>query len=165
MAKHNFYNAIWHVKCIRDGKEVWNFSKRNGLADEGEESMLEIVFRKTAAYTPNQFYIRLCNDNLIETDTLSMIQNEMSGNGYAAQIVETSSVGFPTKDTYQGDYRLTSKEVTFTASGGDIGPIITAYLATTSDNTGKLFAYLELPLTRTILNGDSMVVQMAIILQ
>ena len=81
------------------------------------------------------------------------------GNGYTAQVVEQSTVGFPTKELDAGAYRLISKVITFTASSGDIGPVTTAYLATTSSNTGKLIAYRALAMTRTILDGDAMTIQ------
>jgi hypothetical protein len=82
--------------------------------------------------------------------------------GYAAQLVERSTVGFPTKELSEGDWRLTSKEVTFTASGGQIGSVNTAYLATTSNNNGILIAYLALSMARTVIDGDSMIVQLRI---
>jgi hypothetical protein len=165
MGKHKFYKSFWTVKHIRDNKILWSTKKQNSLVNEGEESILETFFRLNSSYIPSEFYVRLCNDTLIETDLLIDILNEPSGSGYSVQLVEASSVGFPTKDVYQGDYRLTSKEVTFTAAGGDIGPCNTVFLATTSNNTGKLIAFLDLPLTRTILSGDSMIVQFEVLLQ
>jgi len=134
-----------------------------GLTTEGKESILEAFFRRTTDYIPTQFYIRLCNDTLTASDTLTSILNEPSGNGYSAQLVEASSVGFPTKDTFEGNPRLTSKEVTFTAASGDIGPVNTVFIATTSDNSGKLIGYLDLPISRTILDGDSMVISVEVI--
>jgi hypothetical protein len=165
MGKHKFYKSFWNIKHIRDGKEIWSIRKQNSLVDEGEEAILEAFFRLNASYTPTEFYVRLCDDTIEETDTLSIVQNEPSGFNYTPQLVEASAVGFPVKDMFEGDYRLTSKELTFTASGGDIGPVNTVFLATTDDNTGKLIAFLDLPLTRTILNGDSMIVQFEVILE
>jgi hypothetical protein len=165
MGKHLFYDSWWKIIQYRDGKEIWSMDKKNSLVDEGEEAMLESFFRGSSTFTPTQFYIRLCNDTLTETDTLVSIQGEPTTNGYAAQLVERSTVGFPTKDMPDGDYRITSKELTFTAAGGNIGPVTTAYLATTSDNTGKFIAFVDLAMTRTILSGDSMVVQIRIKLQ
>jgi len=165
MGRHKFYDSWWTIRHIRDGKEIWGMDKKNSLVDQGEESILESFFRGEAAYTPAGFYVRLCNDTLVETDTLITIQNEMSGNGYSAQTLERSTVGFPTKELDATDYRIVSKELTFTAVAGNIGPVTTAYLATTSDNSGKLIAFVDLAMTRTILSGDSMVVQMRIKLQ
>lgn len=165
MGKHLFYDSWWTIKQYRNGKEIWSIDKKNSLVDEGEEAILETFFRNGTAYIPVQFYIRLCDSSLFETGTLSSILTEPSTNGYAAQLIERSTVGFPFKDMPDGDYRITSKEVTFTASGGDIPSVTTAYLATTSDNSGKLLAFVDLAMTRTILNGDSMVVQLRIKLQ
>lgn len=164
MGKHKFYKSFWTIKHIRNGKEIWSIKKQNSLADEGEESILESFFRGNASFTPAIFYVRLCNDTIVETDTLASILNEPSGNGYSTPSVERSTVGFPTKDTFGGNARITSKEVIFTASGGDIGPVTNLYLATTSNNTGKLIAFLALPLSRLILDGDSMIIQFEIIL-
>lgn len=160
--KHLWFDNVWTVKHKRNGNVLWEDSGRNGLADEGEEAILELFFRNGLLFEPTEFYVRLCNDTLVETDTLGLVQNEPSGSGYAPQVLERSTVGFPTKELNEGDYRLVSKEVTFVATGGDIGPVTTAYLATTSGNTGKLLAFRTLSLTRTVLAGDEMVVQMRI---
>ncbi len=161
--KHDFWKGIWTIKQIRDGEIIYEATLRNALADEGEKQLLETYFRSEEI--PTEFYVRLCRDTLIETDTLTTVQNEPSGNGYTAQLMEQSTVGFPTLDLDAGDYMLTSKEITFTASGGDIGPVNTTYLATTSTNTGKLIAYVSLSSERTIADGDDLVIQFKIKLQ
>jgi len=160
--KHPWFDCIWDFKYYSKGKLLWERSVKNALADEGEEAILETYFRDGTIYTPTEFYMRLCNDSLGETDSLSAVLNEPSGNGYAAQLIERSNLGFPTKVLHEGDYRLVSKDVTFTASGGQIGPVNTAYLATTSDNTGKLISYVPTSVVRTILTGDSMVASIKI---
>ena len=160
MGKHKWYDCIWDIKHIRDGKVIWEESKRNALVDQGERNMLVSYFR--AENIPTEFYIRLAYDTIVETDTLSNISNEPSGNGYSAKLVERSSTGFPTIDFHEGDYRVTSKEVQFTASGGNIGPVNVMYLATTSDNSGKLLAFVGLSMERTINVNDTLVAQMRI---
>ena len=147
----------WNIKHIRNGEVIWEDTKKNFLANQGAEAILEYFYRSNSSYAPSQFYVRLCNYTPVVTDTLSTIQNEATGNGYAAQALAASTVGFPTKDTApDGNIRLTSALVSFTASGGSIGPVTTAYLATSSDNSGKLIAFLPLALTRTIISGDTM---------
>jgi hypothetical protein len=153
------YESIWKIQHIRNGKVIWEDEGPNALAQEGEESVIESFFRATASYDPAQFYVRLCNDTLSVTDVLSAILNEPSGNGYAAQLVERSTTGFPTKELDLGAWRIVSKVVSFTASGGQIGPVVTAYLATSSDNSGKLIAFRSLSMTRTILDTDTMTLQ------
>lgn len=162
MKRHLWFDNVWTVQHKRNGKVIWQDSGRNGLADAGEEAMLETFFRGRALYEPTEFYVRLCNDTLVETDTLVTITGEPSANGYAPQLLERSTVGFPTKELDEGDYRIVSKEVTFAASGGDIGPVTTAFMATTSDNSGVLIAFRALSLVRTVIDGDEMVVQMRI---
>lgn len=161
MKKHKFWQGFWKIKCIdKNGNAIWEESGYNDLADEGEALMLDSFFRNLN--NPSQFYCRLCNDTLEETDTLGSILNEPSGSGYIAKLIERSNVGFPVLELHEGDYRIISKEVVFSAVGGNIGPVNTAYLATTADNTGKLVAYKELSRERLILDGDSMVVQITI---
>jgi len=161
--KHLWFDNIWTIQHKRNGEVIWEDSGRNGLADEGEEAMLESYFRGNATFEPTEFYVRLCNDTLVETDILGTVANEPPATyGYAPQLLERSAVGFPVKELNEGDWRLASKELTFTASGGDIGPVTTAYLSTTSGNSGKLIAFRTLSLTRTVLDGDEMVVQMRI---
>jgi len=155
---HPHYDSIWTIQCTRNGKVIWEDEGNNSLVQQGEEQILETYFRAVSAYTPSEFYVRLCNQTLTSTSTLMSITSEPSGNGYAAALLERSAVGFPTKDIDSGIYRLTSKAMTFTASGGQIGPVTTAFLATTSGNAGSLIAFRTLSLTRTILDTDTMTI-------
>ena len=156
------WNGIWTIRHYRKGKLIYEDIGKNSLVQEGEEAMLETFFRDNSDYAPTEFYLRLCNSTPSITSVLVTIANEPSGNGYSAQLLERSTVGFPTKELNDGDYRLVSKEVTFSAVGGEIGPVTNAYLATTSDDSGKLIAFRALSLQRTVLDGDEMVVQMKI---
>jgi len=160
----SFFDNIWIIKCFdKNGNLKWEETGKNNITTEGAEALLEVFFRNDTTYVPTEFYIRLCNDTLTSSDTLTTILNEPGSTyGYAGQLVERSSTGFPTKELSDGDYRLVSKEVTFTASGGVIGPVTTAYLATTINNDGKLICYKVLSVTRTIADGDSAVIQMKI---
>lgn len=153
------YQSIWKIQHIRNGEVIWEDEGPNAITQEGEEAILESFFRGDASYTPSEFYVRLCNSTPAVDDTLATIANEPSGNGYSPQLVERSSVGFPTKELDVGAYRIVSKTLSFTASGGQIGPVTNAYLATTTDNTGKFIAFRALSITRTILDGDTMTIQ------
>lgn len=137
-----------------DGRLIWAEDAKNALADEGEYAFLDIYLR--GATPPAGFYIRLYNDTPVETDTLSTLTGEPSGNGYAAIAVERSNTGWPTLALDSGDYMATSKEVTFTAAGGSIGPVTYVALATSSDNTGKLISYAALSQSRTLATGESL---------
>lgn len=126
----------------------------NNLADEGEEAMLDVFFRNGTSYAT--FYIRLFNDTPVDTDGLSDLTNEASGNGYAAQSLSRNSTDFPVLALDSGDFQVESLEQTFSASGGSWGPVIYAVLATSSDNSGKLIAYVALAASRTLQDGDSL---------
>jgi hypothetical protein len=153
----------WNVQHIRNGNVIWEENyKHNSLANEGASMILKLVYQNQSSLidAPANFYVRLCNYSPVVTDTLATIQSEPSGNGYVAQTVPASTAGFPVTDVApDGNPRLTSAVITFTADGGDIGPVTTAYLATTIDNTGLLVAFLPLSMQRTILDGDSMTYQ------
>jgi len=156
------YDSIWTIKHIRNGEVIWEDEGPNAVSQEGEEALLESFFRADTSYEPAQFYVRLCNSTPTVISTLSTIANEPSTNGYAPQLVERSTVGFPTKEIDLGAYRIVSKTISFSAVGGNIGPVTNAYLATTSDNTGKFIAFRALSMTRTILDTDTMTIQFRI---
>lgn len=129
------------------------------LFDEGEQMMLDVFLRNGTA--PSNFYLGLCNvsggvANMAETLTLSTLSGEASGGGYSRQLIERSNTGWPTLALNSGDYMATASVETFTASGGTIGPVNVAFLATTSDNTGKLITAVDLSTARTLQDGDSL---------
>jgi len=174
-------NQYWDVKHIRNGEVIWEEKyKHNSLANQGASAILQVFYQKASSVViggntyaaPTNFYVRLCNYTPVVSDTLITIQNEPRSNFYGAQAVPASTAGFPTIDSApDGNPRLTSIVSTFTASGGNIGPVTTAYLATTGgttnlstgvftpDNTGLLIGFLPLSIQRTIINGDSMTYQ------
>ena len=165
--KRPFDGFTWDF-VLRDkfGRVKERWQQDNALADEGEEDMLDVYFRNATA--PTTFYVRLYNDTPAETDGLGDLVNEASGNGYSAQELERTSTGFPTLALDSGDYQLTSKTVTFTASGGAIpasGSVTYAVLATTSNDTGKLVAYVALSQSRSLADGESLQVTLNIKLQ
>jgi hypothetical protein len=161
---------FWTIRYISQGKVVWEGKNlENQIANQGIASILEYFYRGNANYKPAQFFVRLCNYVPQVTDTLSSVStyepNITSGsiplNGYAPQLV----TDFPTstQDANGSTLTITSAQVVFTADGGNIGPVTTAFVATSNgpsgtspDSGGKLISYLPLAITRTILNGDSM---------
>ena len=146
-----------------NGNLLWEEDVINGLADEGEQHILDVYLR--AATGPVQFYVRLYNDTPVETDTLALLTGEPSTNGYAAQLVERSATGWPTLAMDAGDYQATSSVETFSASGGSWGPVTYVVLATTSDNTGKLISFAALSQSRTLNAGESLQVTYKVKLQ
>lgn len=142
--------SVEHLEAL--GDQAWI---DNALADEGEQQMLDVYLR--AGTAPTNFYIALYNDTPVDTDTMATITGEPSGNGYARQLVERSSTGWPTLALDSGDYRAVSSTETFTASGGSIGPVTYAALVTVSSGTAGLhIAYAALSTSRTLANGESL---------
>lgn len=156
--------GIFELVC-RDaaGNVLWTEAAHNALADEGEQSVLDVYLR--GATPPSGFFVRLYNDTPTDTDTLAILTGEPTGNGYAPLAIERSAVGWPTLALDAGDYMATSKSVTVTASGGSIGPVTYVVLATSSDNSGKLISYAALSQSRTLAAGESLTVTYKVKLQ
>lgn len=165
--KHMWYKSIWsfvHLDKDMNVKERWE--TENALADEGEQSMLDTYFRNQNS--PTQFYLRLTKDTPVETDTLSTLTGLVSGNGYSAKLLQRTTTGFPGLSLVGGDYRVTAKIITFTASGGSIpitGQAQYAFISTTSDNTGKLIAFVALSQGRKLAAGESLQITIRATLQ
>jgi hypothetical protein len=139
----------------KDGNLIWEeLDRPNNLADEGEENSLDCWLRATSC--PTQFYLRLFNDTPTETDALTDLTGEASGNGYAAQLVERSATGWPTLALDGGDFQATSSAETFSASGGSWGPVTYCVLATSTDGSGKLISYVALSQSRTLQDGETL---------
>ena len=163
MGKHNQYECLWSWKHIRDGKVIFEFEdKPNILVDEGEKAMVDTFFRKNADlyFAADTFYIGLYSGTVVEATVLATISEASSNGGYARIAVERSTVGFPTLDQHEGHWRVTSKEVTFTAAGGDIDAVNGAFLCTSSDGTGSLIGAVAAGTSRIIFSGDSSIVSL-----
>lgn len=148
-------DGVFYLVCHdATGKVKWTDIAHNNLADEGEQWLLDTFLRGAAG--PATFYLRVWNDTPAETDAISNLSGEPSGNGYSAKEVERSDTGWPTLAIDSGDYQAVSKSVTWTASGGSIGPVTYITLCTSSDASGKLISYAALSATRTLAAGDSL---------
>lgn len=133
--------------------EAWD--QKNTLANGGQYTMLRML----QGTSPANLYIRLFNDTPTKTDELTDLTGEPSGSGYAAQSLSLNGTDFPTLALDSGDYKITTKTVTFLASGGTIpaaGSVIYMVVATSSDNTGKLFAYVALSTPRSLADGETL---------
>lgn len=165
MGKHKFFENLWDIQHIRDGKVIWEVKgKPNILCDEGEKALADTFFRSNAAtyFGVTNFYVGLYNGVVAETSILATIPNEPSGNGYARQVCERSEVGFPTLESDEGDWRVISKEITITASGGAIGPVNGAFLGTSLNDAGSLIGAIAMGAEQTIIENDSLIFQMRI---
>lgn len=150
------------------GNVLWTEEAHNSLADEGEQHLLDVTLRNGTAAT--QFFVRLSDTttpcSIAETNNLTAASaGEPSTNGYAAQLVERSAVGWPTLALDAGDFMATSSTETFTATGGSWGPVFCAFLATTSDNTGRLISFAALSTGRTLASGETLQVTYRLKLQ
>ena len=159
------YEARWTVKHIRAGRVIWSIEdKKNLLTNEGQRAILETFFRDRASnyFGMTNFWLGMYRGTLSKTSVLSTVPNEPSTNGYVREEIERDSVGFPTIELNDSDRRIISKEVEFTAVGGDVGPVNGAFLCTSSDNTGVLVGSLSFGIERTIKAGDLMTAKMKI---
>jgi hypothetical protein len=140
----------------KEGNLIYaEYNVDNQFVDEAEQAILDVFLRGAAA--PTAFYLRLYNTpGATETSTLASLTGEASTGGYAPALIEASAIGWPTLVLDAGDFQATSKEITFTASGGSIGPVDTAVVATSSDNTGLFIAFKALSASRTLADGESL---------
>jgi len=165
MHKHDWYDCRWTIRHIRKREVIWEISdKRNILVDEGEKAIVDTFFRNNGStyFAASNFYIGLYDGVVAESTVLATLPGEPSGNGYSRQAVARSSVGFPTLEQNEGNWRVVSKSLSLTASGGSIGPVNGAFLGTSSDDAGSLIGAIAMGVERTILTGDTVTFQLKI---
>ena len=113
----------------------------------GEEALLQALFQgvdTNFVAAGANLYLGLCNQTPVKTDVMTDISTEPSvANGYARKAIVRSAVGFPTIEQVNGESRIVSLVLTFTAAGGDFSASFTrAFLCTSaSGSTGTLLAY------------------------
>jgi len=150
-------HSIWTVRHLdAQGRLVWADAGHNILHDQGEQFFCQALFTEEAT-VPENYYLGLDNrTSLAETDTLSSLSGEPSGNGYSRKAVASNATDF-TVSQESGDYQAKTKTVTFTASGGSIGPVTKMFLCdAASGTTGKLIASRALSQSRTLADGESL---------
>jgi hypothetical protein len=137
-----------------DGSVAWEEEDwtLNALADEGEESVLNVYLLEAANPTK---YLALLTATPTDTTTMSTMTERAATNGYARQQITAGNWGAPTLNS--GDFQSTAAEKTF-------GPVTTAdwtgltYIAlvtTASGTGGKFILYLALSATTTVAVGQS----------
>lgn len=151
MKRHGYFELSCKSK---NGNLLWQDGFWNSLANEGELAMLDLFFRNGNA--PTGFSLALFNDTPVDTDTLADLIDEPLDNGYARHTIARNSTDWPILVLDAGDYQITSKNFTFTAIGGSIGPITYAVLIATIATVDKLIAYGALSQARTLSDGDSL---------
>lgn len=106
------------------------------IRTQGIQFLFEIINGDQSV--PENFYIRWCEeaeDEISDTAGLADL-TELTGNGYSPKAVASADMTSAAGGT--NGRTLTTQEVTFTADGGNWNLAKTAYLATSSDNSGKL---------------------------
>ncbi len=97
-----------------NGKEI---ILPNTVTNEGAEEYLKDIFQGAAL---TGFFVGLCNQVPARSDVLTDITTEptIGVNGYARQALAQNGTDWPTLATANDESSITSKQVTFTASGG-----------------------------------------------
>lgn len=152
-----FAHSIWTVRHLdAQGRLLWADCGHNMLHDEGEHFFCDVIFNETQS-VPAAYYLGLDNRaSLAEADTLASLSGEPSGNGYARQPVNSDDTDF-TVSQESGDFQAKTKTVTFTASGGSIGPVTKMFLCTVVSGTeGVLIASRALSQERTLADTESL---------
>jgi hypothetical protein len=122
---------------------------------EGIEYFLKLA--NGQAVKPANYYIGLCQEaeDVISKSAALADLTELTGNGYSRQAVAADAAGMVYAAHGDNEGKLTTAEVTFTAVGGDWVRARTMFLATTSDNSGKLVS------TQMIESGAGVLVTVA----
>ena len=127
----------------------------NTVADEGEKDFLDVYFKATAVRT--SLYFRLYADSgIVEADTLATITGEESGSGYGA-ITVTRGTDWGTASAATGITTVT-KQFAATGSWSGLNSLVLATVGT--GTSGLHIAWAPLSTTRTLVNLDTMDVDM-----
>lgn len=127
----------------------------NNISNEGKLVLLQqsLQDNQSLIAAGGNYYIGLGSFTFSATAGLADITELAVANGYARKAVLRSAAGWPVTQQVQNAWAMTSAEVTFTASGGSIGPFNRMFLCSGSSGTGgKLIAVssaLATPITLT----------------
>jgi len=139
-----------------DGSIAWQDADwmPNALADEGEQSMLNVYLLGT---TDPSFYLGLLNmASPGETTVMSGIteSNTPTANGYNRIQIASGDWGTPTLNS--GDYQTTALQKTFGPASGSNWTCTHAFVTTTlTGTTGKFLLYIALSASTTVAIGQS----------
>lgn len=129
---------------------------------EGLQHALEVVYSEEQS-VPANYYIGLCEDDSVAENANLAGLTELAGGGYGRQTVASDNTDFTSAGTGTNDRKVTTKVVTFSATGTWNG-VPHAFLATTIDDSGKLVAAAALSVERFLVNGDSLQVSIVLTL-
>lgn len=152
---HDIYKGSkTDVEILNDAQ--WQL---NTLADEGEGDILSVYFDSGTVRT--NLYGRLYNDTPLETDTLALLTGEVSGTGYGA-VTFAAGTDWSAPSLDAGDMKTTSTTKTFTATGTWTAATYLVVATVSTGTAGLLIAYVALSATRTLVNGDTLDVDLAV---
>lgn len=154
-------DSVEHVD--NDGSTLWHAEHMpNTFHLSGELFLLSVAFNTSSGITvPTSYYLGLDNRASIQvSDTLTSLSAEPTQNGYLRQAV--SSLNGFSVGVSSGNYRAVSSIVTFSASGGNWGPVSNLFLATTSTTSGYLLSSVSLDNSITVLNGQSLTLRISV---
>jgi len=144
----------------RDGRVIRKFAVPNRYTRDGASLVLRTIYRGESVL-PAAFYGRLYTTPISDTSTLSGISaSEVSGFGYApvTWTRNTAEFGATSFSSTVNAVITNGSTKTFTPSGGDWTSVQSFIFATTADNTGVIFSYVNFT-SINILNGQSFPVQ------
>lgn len=150
---------------IRKGSKAdWDIQQSqlwtpNALADEGEKDILDVYFDDVAVRAT--LYLSLWNDTPAETDTMATLVNEVTGTGYA-RIALTRGTDWSDPALDAGDMQTITPTKTFTAGGAWTAATQLVLDTAASGTAGLFLAWAALSATRTLANGDTLDVTLAV---
>jgi len=154
--KNKDKGLLGYVKVIhrdKDGNVI--YENAAALIDAGEEHMLKGWVQGVATSIPSGFKVNLVEDDtILETATTYTV---ITGTGYAEVAVAHDAVDW-TAAFDDPDWKVTSKDCVFTATGADWTTADIVVLEATLNSTDTLIAYADLSQARTVGNGESLTV-------
>jgi len=133
------------------------------VVEEGLEYILETAFTE-AQGVPVNFYMGLCEDEVLETDGLADLTELAVANGYARQTIASDAADFTEAGAGTNDRKVTTSTETFTCSSSSWNGALYAFLATTIDDSGKLICGAALSSERFLDPSDTLQVSFVITL-
>lgn len=158
---------VQHIN--KEGDVLWEAKNlKNTLHLEGEEFILSAMFRTTNGIAvPSFYYLGMDNRTVISpTDNMVSISTEPTGNGYSRQVI-SSATGFVIENytlSAASHWRARSQVISFSASGGQWGPVSSVFLTDRIDKTGYLISTAPLGTTRYVSSGESITFRFALTL-
>jgi len=139
-----------------DGKLLWNKQNiKNILHADGEEFILKVLFTGEEVIPANYFFGLDSRFTISrENDMSDVLGNEPSSNGYTRS-VSSSSGSFNITLGTGGAYESSSQILSFSASGGNWGPVRNLFLTNTSGYSGSLISTVPLNSELTVMNGQT----------